>query len=134
MQFHVFIKLTFSKQIKYFSQCNQYQLRQPEIAFTVWKVPEYGVFPVLIFWHSDWIRKDTECISELSLNTRKWGPEKTSYLNTFHAVIKQSKKISKLRLIKIDVNALPMLFSSSRFKHDCTRNAMWCSIYFSSNL
>ena len=37
------------------------------------------VFPVRIFMYSDWIR---------SPNTGKYGPEKTLYLDTFHAVMR----------------------------------------------
>ena len=40
---------------------------------TVWKVPKYGVFSGLYF-------------PVFELNTGKCGPEKTPYLDTFHAV------------------------------------------------
>ena len=41
---------------------------------------------VRIFTYSDWIRKNTLYLSVFSPNTRKCGPEKTPYLDTFHAV------------------------------------------------
>ena len=43
-------------------------------------------FLVRIFPYSDWIRKDALYLSVFSPNTGKYGPEKTSYLDTFHAV------------------------------------------------
>ena len=53
---------------------------------TVWKVSKYRVFLVRIFPHSDWIRRDTKYLSAFSRNAEKYGPEKTPYLGTFHAV------------------------------------------------
>ena len=47
------------------------------------KCPNTKIFLVHIFWYSDWIRRDTLLFSP---NTEKCGPEKTSYLDTFHAV------------------------------------------------
>ena len=43
-------------------------------SFTAWKVSEYGVFPDPYF-------------PVLGLNTGIYGPEKTPYLETFHAVV-----------------------------------------------
>ena len=52
-----------------------------------WKVSKHGVFfLVRIFLYSDWIRRFTELIPIFSPNTGKYGPEKTPYLDTFHAV------------------------------------------------
>ena len=50
------------------------------------KCPNTEFFLVRIFTHSDGIRRDTEYLSVFSLNTGKYGPEKTPYLDTFHAV------------------------------------------------
>ena len=47
------------------------------------KCPNTKIFLVHIFSFSDWIRRDTLLFSP---NTEKCGPEKTSYLDTFHAV------------------------------------------------
>ena len=47
------------------------------------KCPNTKIFLVHIFSYSDWIRRDTLLFSP---NTEKCGPEKTSYLDTFHAV------------------------------------------------
>ena len=43
-------------------------------------------FLVRIFPHSDWIRRDAEYLSVFNPNAGKYGPEKTLYLDTFHAV------------------------------------------------
>ena len=48
--------------------------------------PNTEFFLVLIFPHLDWIRRDTRYLSVFSPNAGKYGPEKTSYLDTFHAV------------------------------------------------
>ena len=48
----------------------------------------------VLFPHLDWIRKDTSYLSVFSPNAGKYGPEKTPYLDTFHAVILQ--KIANL--------------------------------------
>ena len=40
---------------------------------------------VRIFSHSDWLRRDTKYLSVFSPNAGKHGPEKTPYLDTFHA-------------------------------------------------
>ena len=39
-----------------------------------------------IFLHSDWIWKATPYLSVFSLNKGKYGPEKSLYMGTFHAV------------------------------------------------
>ena len=43
---------------------------------TAWKVSVFEVFLVLIFPHSDWIRRDTDCLSVFGQNAVKHGPEK----------------------------------------------------------
>ena len=48
--------------------------------------PNTEFFLVRIFPHSDWIRKDTSYLSVFSPNAGKYGPEKTPYLDTFHAM------------------------------------------------
>ena len=45
-----------------------------------------GFFLVRIFPHLERIRRDTEYLSIFSPNAGKYGPEKTPYLDTFHAV------------------------------------------------
>ena len=42
---------------------------------TAQKVSVFGVFPIHIYPHSDWIRRDTKYPSELSPNAEKYGPE-----------------------------------------------------------
>ena len=48
--------------------------------------PNTEFFLVHIFPHSNWIWRDTPYLSVFSPNSRKYGPEKTSYLDTFLAV------------------------------------------------
>ena len=50
------------------------------------KCPNTGFLLVCIFPHSDWIQRDTTYFSVFSPNAGKYGPEKTPYLTTFHAV------------------------------------------------
>ena len=50
------------------------------------KCPNTGFFLVHIFPDLDSTRRDTEYLSVFSPNTGKYEPEKTPYLNTFHAV------------------------------------------------
>ena len=53
-----------------FSRCIKWQ------SFTVWKVSVFGAFLIRIFTHSDWIQRDTPCLSVFSPSSRKYGPEK----------------------------------------------------------
>ena len=55
------------------------------------KCPNTKFFLVRIFLHSDWIRIDTPYLFVFSPNVGKYGPEKSSYLDTFHAVIGERK-------------------------------------------
>ena len=59
------------------------------------KCPNSEFFPVRIFAHLDWIRRFAEYLSAFTPNTGKYEPEKTPYLDTFHAVycLKTGKKI-----------------------------------------
>ena len=50
------------------------------------KCPNTEILLVCIFPRSDWIRRDIPYLSVLSPITRKYGPEKTPYLDTFHTV------------------------------------------------
>ena len=50
------------------------------------KCPNTELFLVRIFPHSDLIQRDTPCISVFNTNARKYGSEKTPYLDAFHAV------------------------------------------------
>ena len=51
------------------------------------KRPNAEFFLVRILPHSDRIRRDTEYLFVFSPNAGKYGPEKTPYLDTFHALI-----------------------------------------------
>ena len=55
------------------------------------KCPNTELILVRIFLYSDWIRRDTEYLSEFSPNTEKYGPEITPYLDTFHVVLETTK-------------------------------------------
>ena len=80
--------------------------------FTAWKVLKYGFFLIRIFPHFDWIRRDTPYLSVFSPNVGKDEPEKTPYLDTFHAVVffnpsgtvTHKSKISYLILVHWIVN------------------------------
>ena len=50
------------------------------------KCPNTDFFLVRIFPHSDLIWRDTPYLSVFSPNTGKCGPQKSPYLDTFHAV------------------------------------------------
>ena len=50
------------------------------------KCPNKEFLLVRIFLHLDWIRRDTEYLSVFNPNAGKYRPEKTPYLDTFHAV------------------------------------------------
>ena len=47
------------------------------------RCPNTELFLVRIFLHLDWIRRYTSYLPVFSLNTEKYGPEKTPYLDTF---------------------------------------------------
>ena len=51
------------------------------------KCPNTEFFLFRIFPYSDWIRRDTDYPSVFSPNVGKYGLEKSSYLDTFHAVV-----------------------------------------------
>ena len=53
-----------------------YSLFSFHLQVTVWKVFVFGVFLVRIFPHSDWIQRDTEYLSLLSLKARKCRSKK----------------------------------------------------------
>ena len=61
--------------------------------YTSWKVSKYGVFSGLYF---PAFGLNTPYLSVFSLNVGKYGPEKTPYLHTFHAVLKEEKTIAWL--------------------------------------
>ena len=54
--------------------------------YTSWKVSVFGVFLVLVFQHSDWIRRDTASL-RIQSKCGKIQTRKTSDTDTFHAMI-----------------------------------------------
>ena len=48
--------------------------------------PNTEFFLIRIFPHLEWVRGDTPYLSVFSQNAGKYWPEKTPYLDTFHAV------------------------------------------------
>ena len=65
------------------------------------KCPNTEFFMVRILPHSDWIRRVTEYLSVFSPNARKYGPEKSPYLDTFHAVVWRNSILYEI--IKFDI-------------------------------
>ena len=70
---------------------NETVIRVYIILYTAWKVSKYGVFfgpyfPVFGL--------NTEIYGVFSPNAGKYGPEKTPYLDTFHAVIVSRQKVT----------------------------------------
>ena len=68
-----------------FRECDWNNTSSPKINHCV-KCPNTEFSLVCIFPHSDWIRRYTPYLSVFSPNAGKYGPEKTPYLDTFHAV------------------------------------------------
>ena len=69
------------------SHLQSYERRVKQRATLREKCPSTKFFLVLIFPHSDWIRRDTSYLPVFSRNTGKHGPKKTPYLDTFHVVL-----------------------------------------------
>ena len=75
-------------------------LSESEKMNTTWKVSVFGIILVLIFPHSDWIRRNTEYLSVFSPNAGKYGPEKlricsrSEHLKQIHIRVKTFYKIS----------------------------------------
>ena len=67
---------------------DSYQIQIAFIGYSLREMcPNKEFFLVRVFPHSDWIRRDTSYLSVVSPNARKYGPVKTPYLDTFHAVM-----------------------------------------------
>ena len=68
------------------------------------KCPNTEFFLLRIFPHSNWIQRDTKYLSVFSPNGGKYGPEKTPYFGTFHAVSHlrdvQGKDVFELGFLK----------------------------------
>ena len=54
--------------------------------------PNREFFLVRIFRHLNWLWRDTKYFSVFSPNAGIYGPEKTPYLDTFHAVFEIEKR------------------------------------------
>ena len=100
---------------------------------------KYGVFLIRILPHSDWIHRDTKYLSVFSPNAGKYAPEKTPYLDNFHAVIfkannKSSETMCKA-MLKVDILGKDSLKSTMfRWAFICSNSAMEniktiCEIY-----
>ena len=66
---------------------------------TAWEVNVFGVFLVCIFSYLDVIRRDTLYLSIFSLNAGKYGPEKTSNMNSFYEVLFQIRTSKEALLL-----------------------------------
>ena len=73
------------------------------------KYPNAEFFLVLIFPHSHQIRRNTPYLSIFSPYAGKYGPEKTPYLDTFHAVTASWV----IRIIKIKASPWKQLIARS---------------------
>ena len=91
----------------------------PWLDFTGWKTSKCGVILACILLHSDLIQRDNPYPSVFSPNVGKYGPGKTPYLNTFHAVL-----IS--RLVNDDSGWITM----ARYRNDLILSALWNQYLF----
>ena len=82
------------------------------------KCPNTKFFLVRIFLSSDWIRRFTENVV-FSPNAGKYGPEKTPYLDTFHAVILLSKVHDVIKTINCYISIVMSFHQKTRRKF-CT--------------
>ena len=64
------------------------------------KCPNVQFFLIRIFPYSGRIQRNTEYLSVFTPNAEKYGPEKTPYLDTFHAVLFASK-IVKIKILQV---------------------------------
>ena len=58
--------------------------------------PNTEFFLSRIFRYSDWIWRNAKYLSVFSPNAGKYGPEKTSYLGSFHAVLRSVLRLFSL--------------------------------------
>ena len=84
-------------------------------------------FLVHTFPYLDWIRRDTKYPSIFSPNAGKYGPEKTPYLDIFHAVCFM---INSSKLIQILVNKSSTRECSNNYSSSYKHNSLW----FAGNL
>ena len=83
------------------------------------KCPNTEFFWSIFFLHSDWIRRDAEYLSVFSPSAGKYGPEKTPYLDNFHAV-------KCLPILKVILNLdkfMKILFHTTKYL------VLWCCFY-----
>ena len=80
------------------------------------KCPNTEYFPVRIFPHSDWIRRDNSYFSVFSPNAGKHGPENTPYLNIFHTVwLSNSKNFIKIYRFHLPIGGRGCWFLTKNF-------------------
>ena len=84
---------------------------------TTWKVSVFGDFLVCIFPHSEWIGRDTECLSVFSPNTGKYGPKKLIcqtkkqiILQTLHLWLSLRPFLKKIKCVKTRCNVFSMFY------------------------
>ena len=69
-----------------------------KVSYICYTLPEKCLntefFLVRIFPHLDWIWRDTEYLSVFSPNAEKYGPEKSPYLDIFHALTETDRWMS----------------------------------------
>ena len=81
------------------------------------KCPNTEYFLVRIFPHSDWIRRDTSYLSIFSPNAEKYGPENTTCLDTFHAVVILTTFYHKIVIAILIHTLLMQLFRMMCYKY-----------------
>ena len=101
---------------------------------TVWKMFKYRVFSGPYFPHSDWIQRNKPYLSVFSLNAGKYGPEKTPYLDTFHAVLclvptKNLKKSHKMLISLSTANVQLQLKSIYKNNIQNIQNLVFSAAY-----
>ena len=72
------------------------------------KCPNTELFLVRIFLYSDWIRRDTPCLSVFSPNTGKYGTEMAPYLDTSCNVGKGKQGSNFLILLSSSYNFIKL--------------------------
>ena len=81
------------------------------------KCPHTEFFLVRIFRHSGWMRRDNSYLSVFSSNVGKYGPEKTPYLDTFHAMVGTFIRLFRWKLTQ---KCLMLLSSIEMFRSPIT--------------
>ena len=84
--------------------------------WNAWKVSKFGIFLARIFWHSDWIRRNTGEILLISRYYVQMRTRKTPNMDTFHAMLIVDQKLKK-RIYRLwKGNDKILILQSARFR------------------